>query len=306
MFHARKLHARAALVAGLSALGLVACDRDRPSPEPPATGPAATGPAVTAPAASVDAIKEAPSRFYGKTVHVSGEVEQVYSDRAFQLEGTDWAFDDNITVLTKQPVSVAGGPLVADDELIVTGTVRPFVVADIERDLGWDLQQDLEIRLSKHPVLIAESIRKVNEYGTWSASRAAAATPITSALTIVATVGPDALVGRKVELARERVWAVQGKGLWVGPTVMSQVFVLPTAEPKDLQPGDRVRVTGTLQKVPKDAGKTWNLPAGRAASMDETALYVDAATVTEVAAGGAGPAGGQRPAGDRPMGTDRR
>jgi hypothetical protein len=286
MFDARKLHARAALVAGLSTLALVACDRDRPSPEPPATGPA-----VTAPAASVDTIKEAPNRFYGKTVNVSGNVERVYSDRAFQLEGTGWAFDDNIMVLTKQPVSVAGGPLVADDELIVTGTVRPFVVADIERDLGWDLQQDLEVRLSKRPVLVAESIRKVNEYGTWSATGAAAATPITSALTIVATVGPDALVGRKVELARERVWSVEGKGLWVGPTVMSQVFVLPAAEPKDLQPGDRVRVTGTLQKVPKDAGKTWGLPAGRATTMSEDALYVDAATVTEV------PASGQRPAG---------
>lgn len=295
MFDVRKLHARAALIAGLSALGVVACDRDRPSPEPPAAGPAATGPAATAPAASVDAIKEAPNRFYGKTVNVAGEVEQVYSDRAFQLEGTGWAFDDNITVLTKQPVSVAGGPLMADDELIVTGTVRPFVVADIERDLGWDLQQELEIRLSKRPVLIAESIRKVNEYGTWSASGAAAATPITSALTIVATVGPDALVGRKVELARERVWSVEGKGLWVGPTVMSQVFVLPAGDVKVFQPGDRVRVTGTLQKVPKDAGKTWNLPAGRATSMNEDALYVDTATVTEV------PAGGQRP-----MGTDRR
>lgn len=286
MTGARMLQASATLVAGLSVLGTVACDRDRPTPEPPA----ATTPAVTAPAASVDAIKEAPGRFYGKTVHVSGEIDAVYSDRAFQLEGTGWAFDDNITVLTKQPVRVAGAPLADGDDVIVTGTVRPFVVADVERDIGWDLASDLEIRLSKRPVLVADSITKVGEYGTWSAPGTAAAKPetLTSRLTIVATVEPSALVGRPVELGHERVRAVVGKGLWVGPTYMSQVFVLPTGDIKDIQPGDSVKVTGTLQMVPKDAVKKWELPADMAGAVSEEALYIDAAAVTEV---------GQRPAG---------
>jgi hypothetical protein len=66
--------------------------------------------------------------------------------------------------------------------------------------------------------------------------------------------------------------------------------VLPASDLKDIQPGDWVRVTGTLQKAPKDAAKTWELPANIAGAVSEESLFVDAATVTEVA---------QRPAGAR-------
>jgi nucleotide-binding universal stress UspA family protein len=49
----------------------------------------------------------------------------------FELDGTGRAFDDNIRVLTKAPVQVSGGPLVRDDELIITGTVHPFALQRI-------------------------------------------------------------------------------------------------------------------------------------------------------------------------------
>lgn len=276
MLNAMKRKAGAALCTGT--LALAACDLDRPKPEPPATTAA-----VTAPGAGVEAIKDAPERYYGKTVHVSGKIDQAYNDRAFDLEGAGWAFNDNITVLTRSPVRMGGSPLERNDEVVVTGTVRPFVVAEVERDIGWDIGPDVEVKLTKRPVLIASRIRKVDEYGQWPAP--AANEPVTTTLAIVTTADAAELSGRKVDLARERVHAVTGKGLWVGPTGMSQVFVLPRDPVKDIQPGDWVRVSGTLQKAPNDAVKAWDLPANMAGVVWEQMAFIDGATVTEVGAG---------------------
>jgi len=255
-------------------LTLAACqnDQNRAATQPPAGSTAQTQ------GASVDAIKEGPARFYGKTVRVTGEIDKIYSDRAFDLEGTGWAFDDNITVLTSSPVSTNGVPLRAGDDIIVLGTVRPFVVADVERDVGWDIGSDVEIKLNKRPVLIATSIRRVGEYGSWPAT--GTAEPVKTTLAIVIT-DPAVMVGRKVDLGQERVQAVQGKGLWVGYGQMSKVFVLPKEPVKDIKDGDNVRVTGTLQKAPHDAAKAWDLPAAMAGAVSNDTLFVDAATVTK-------------------------
>src|SRR5690606_23912633 len=99
-------------------------------------------------------------RFYGRQVRLTGEVDEVFSDRAFELEGTGWAFDDDITVLARTSVQLAGAGLEDGDELIVSGTVRPMVVAEVERELGWDLSPELEVRLKERPVLVADSIRR--------------------------------------------------------------------------------------------------------------------------------------------------
>lgn len=276
----------AALIGGLSALALFACERERPKPEPaPPATPGASGPispGAGQPGGGVDAIKEAPARYYGKTVRVAGEVDEIYNDRAFELEGTGWAFNDNITVLTKTPVRLGGEALAADEELVVVGTVRPFVAAEIKRDLGWDIGADVEVKLNKRPVLIAQSIQRVGEYGVWPEPAAGAAGPVTSTVMIVTMADPASLAGRKVDLGRERVQSVMGKGLWVGPSHMSQVYVVPSQPVKDIQAGQTVRVAGTLQKVPKDAVKTWDLPANMEGVVREESVFVDKATVTKV------------------------
>lgn len=299
MVGATKLRTGAALLVGVSALAISACEqnREQPTPEARPTGTAGVSgtTAVTAPGANVENIKEAPSRYYGKTVTVTGDVDEIYNDRAFELEGTGWAFNDNITVLTKTPVRLAGAPLSQDEDLIVTGTVRQYVAADLNRDLGWTITPDLQTKIEKRPVLIADSIRGVGEYGRWSATGAAANQnePVTATLIIVTTAEPQALVGRKVDLGRERVQSVMGKGLWVGPSAMSEVFVVPKQPLKDkeIQAGDWVRVTdGTVQKAPKDAVKQWDLPANMEGMPWENMLYVQDATVAKAPEQ---PAGGQ-------------
>jgi len=262
----------------LAALALAACDDAR--------NRIGGGEPGAAPGARVDAIKETPERYYGKTVRLAGEVDEIYGDRAFELEGNEWAFDDNITVLTKTPVGFGGAALNDDDEVVVVGKVRPFVAADVERDVGWDISPDVEIKLTKRPVIVAESIRKVGDPARWPPG---GSDPVTSTLMIVATTEPWILADRKVDLRYERVQSVMGKGLWVGPSHMSQVFVLPNQPPKDVQPGEWVRVTGTMKKAPKDAVSAWDLRPGMEGVVGEDTVFVDDATVTEVGRRAAGP-----------------
>lgn len=289
------------LLAPLLAIGLAGCQSERREGEQrerPRTGatqqqespPVAqrtegteAGKAVAT--ATVDQVKEKPASFYDKKVRVTGKVDKLFGDRAFDLEGTGWAFDDNITVVTKTPVTFAGGTLARRDELIVDGTVRRVVIADLERDLGWDLSPEIEVHLKERPVLVADSIRKIDESGRWEADTTKAR-PLAALVTIITTVDPDALVGNQVDLERERVQSVVGKGLWVGPSHMSQVYVVPANVPAGIQAGDLVRVTGTLQKPPKDATKLWNLPSELSGVVREESLYVADATVTEVPATG--------------------
>ena len=53
-----------------------------------------------------------------------------------------------------------------NQDVVATGVLRSFVVADIERDydLTWDLnlQRKLEAEYSKKPVLIADSVYPVS------------------------------------------------------------------------------------------------------------------------------------------------
>jgi hypothetical protein len=261
--------------AWLAALPLAACqERGEAGTRPPSD------------AASTDQIKESPAGFYGKSVQVSGTVDQLYDRRAFELEGTGWAFDDNITVLTQSPVELTSGPLVDDDEVIVTGTVRPFVTAEVERDLGWDLDRDLEIKLERRPVIVAQTIRTIGEQGRWTAGSAGGSDrqPVATVVTVFTAVDPAALAGQPVDMGRERVQAVMGKGLWVGPNHLAQVFVQPGQMPKDIQAGDMIRVRGTLQKVPENAAKQWGMPASMRVVVGQEGLFVDDATVEEVQA----------------------
>lgn len=306
MHLAMKLWPSVGPLALLSTLALVGCesDRDRAGREPPArdTHTAPATPAGTTTATTVEAVKDAPERYFGKVVTVAGKIDQIYGDRAMDLEGAGWAFNDNITVLTRTPVLIGGAPLAIGDEVVVTGTVRPVVITEVEREIGWDIAPEVEIRISKRPVLIATAISKVGEYGRWSATApsAGASEVITTALAILTAPDPATLAGRPIDLRREHVQAVAGKGLWIGPNPMSQVFVLPAAAVKDVKPGDQVRVTGTLRKAPKDAAKAWGLPSSMEGAVNDRMVFIDATALVKAAAGTPGGTAPATPGGTAP------
>lgn len=110
------------------------------------------------PGATVEKIKDQPAKYYGQEVPLTGEVDKVFGPRAFELESND-LIDDQILVLSRSDVRLGDGTTVRDDQRVkLTGTVRPMAVTEIERELGWDLDPQLELEFKIRPVLIARSL----------------------------------------------------------------------------------------------------------------------------------------------------
>ena len=99
-----------------------------------------------------------PSAFYGKVIAVKAEVEEIVSPVSFTLDEDKLTSTKDLLVLNRTP-----GQTVTDgQEVVVTGVLRPFVVADIEKDydLNWDLtlQRKLEAEYSQKPTLVTNSV----------------------------------------------------------------------------------------------------------------------------------------------------
>jgi len=120
---------------------------------------------------TVERLKENAGELYEQRVTVNGALARVGNDaRVFTLEGRGLSAE-RITVLTRQPVITGDAPLVRDDHVVVTGTLRRFVASDLERDLGWDLPPALERELRGEPVLVVDEIRRLDPPASrWSES----------------------------------------------------------------------------------------------------------------------------------------
>jgi len=99
-----------------------------------------------------------PSAFYNKTIAVKAEVEDIISPTSFTLDEDKLTSTQDLLVLNTTP----GQTIKDGQEVVVTGVLRPFVVADIERDydLNWDLtlQRKLEAEYSQKPALVTTSV----------------------------------------------------------------------------------------------------------------------------------------------------
>lgn len=103
--------------------------------------------------------------YVGKTVTVEGWVERTYGANSFRLD-EDSVFtggiDNDLLVVGKAGVIPTGLKFGdADAKARVTGTVRRVVIAEIERELGIDLQPEIETEFRDKAVLVANSIQVV-------------------------------------------------------------------------------------------------------------------------------------------------
>lgn len=107
-----------------------------------------------------------PNSYVGQTVTVEADVEEVFGPRAFALD-EDAPFaggvDRDLLVLGKQTSDLAR----IDDQWLnnkvrVTGSVGRFSVVEVERELSWDLDPQIEAELERAgAVLFAESVSRV-------------------------------------------------------------------------------------------------------------------------------------------------
>ena len=99
--------------------------------------------------------------FYGQTVTVKAEVEDVLDNHTFTLD--EDAILAGADVLVVVPKGSTSG-LMHDQVVTVTGTVRPFVQAELEKDYDWFkdgkiLKKDVKVDYKIRPVLIAQSVK---------------------------------------------------------------------------------------------------------------------------------------------------
>jgi hypothetical protein len=105
---------------------------------------------------SAEALARDPRQHYGKVVMVQADVERLLGPHMFLLD-EDAAFaGPDILVLV--PSGTKG--LAADADVRVTGTVRPYVRAELERDFDWFGEEgEVNIDLRGRPVIVADSVR---------------------------------------------------------------------------------------------------------------------------------------------------
>ncbi|MBF2005210.1 MAG: hypothetical protein IGS49_07000 [Chlorogloeopsis fritschii C42_A2020_084] len=106
-------------------------------------------------------ISEQPQKYYNKVIAVPAEVERIYSPSAFALEDDTLLGDNPLLVLVTDQIKEKA-PIKQGERIVATGTLRPFVVTELERDynFGWNqqLRGQLEKEYNTRPVLIVEGI----------------------------------------------------------------------------------------------------------------------------------------------------
>lgn len=110
---------------------------------------------------TVITILENPANVYGKSVIVSGTVKDLRGPRAFTIGGEDWS-SGKLLILAAEPLPTVKGrdgntQLAAGDLVQVSGPVRRLVVADIEREIGFDLEPGLEKEFENKPVVVVKA-----------------------------------------------------------------------------------------------------------------------------------------------------
>lgn len=227
---------------------------------------------------------ENPAAYVGKTVTVSGDVEEIWGPRAFNMDSGVTLGE--LLVVGREPfpqVAAAGNrAYVVSDVATVTGVVRLFVTAELEREIGWDLTPEIEAEFNAKPVLIAQSIsfragtgaansNSSNAAGNSNSnpmsnanaavgnSNTAAGADITDVFLIIVP-DPTPLVGRRVRLTNAKVQDVVGdRAFYVGENANQRVLVvfdeeatpnMPVEGKVDINKGQTVAVNGVIRQMP--------------------------------------------------------
>jgi hypothetical protein len=106
----------------------------------------------------VEELRDDLRRYTGQAVKVAGEIDTWMGPRAFIIESGGIVDDHVLVVAPKAAKGLQPKQLKTDDDLLITGTVRTLTTLELERELGWDLEPQLEAELTTRPVLVADTI----------------------------------------------------------------------------------------------------------------------------------------------------
>ncbi len=222
----------------------------------------------------LDQIEDNPSIYVGKTVSVDGEVEDVYGPRIFTIDERNWAdFDGELLVLVPSPMAA----LVREDhQVTVTGTVKPFVEADFEREWGWPgIDDDAEVELPRRPVLVASRIVGGSNDTVLVMNTRAEPQPVGTSGTTATTGGSmgtltaisaiadadETMVGRSVDLDEVEVRGTARDRGFFADAGDHTIFVLPMAD-AGAASGQTLSIEGVVMEMPRHMRDTLHAPSG--------------------------------------------
>ena len=109
---------------------------------------------------TIDEVEQDPQQYFGQTVTVSGEINDVYGSNAFTIGGEGFA--GALLVVVPSNAEITGVDVIdtpdMDDAIVqVSGTVREFVISEIEADYGLTFETEIDYE-EQEPAVVAESI----------------------------------------------------------------------------------------------------------------------------------------------------
>ncbi|HEX6125282.1 MAG TPA: hypothetical protein VFZ23_07895 [Pyrinomonadaceae bacterium] len=223
---------------------------------------------------------ENPTAYVGKTVTVSGNVEEIHGPQAFNMDSG--VTMGELLVVGREPfvgVPERGNTAyVVSDVATVTGVVRMLVAAEVEREIGWDLDPEIEAEFNAKPVLIAQNVSF-----RAGAGRQPEQGEIVDYLVIVTAPDQRSLVGRRVKFTDVKVQSVIGdRTFYIGPDESQRVLVVleqektpgsPVEGKVDVNAGQTVSFSGVVERMPgvEEAGTRF----GRLTSKSELDKFRD-------------------------------
>lgn len=234
--------------------------------------------AATPTVAPADIINN-PSAWVGRRVTVSGDVEEVWTPRAFNMDSGITVGE--LLVVSREPFpNLADHDPLVDDVATVTGTVRMLAVAEVEREIGWDLQPEIEVEFTGKPMLVIDNAT----FQRPAASAAADPERITDMVLIIDAPDRISLIGRKVHLQDVRVQRVVGDRMFmVGPDASRSLLAVlapgldqpPFEQIVDMTNYRIVALTGEVRRAPSGAeAKQMNLKPDDAAALQKAKVYL--------------------------------
>jgi hypothetical protein len=230
---------------------------------------------------TVDRLEDQAKQYIGKKVSVDAEVQDVYGPRLFTIDEPNWGdLEGEIFVYMPTASAVA---VDENDRVTVSGTVRQFVLGDVEREWGWmDLDEEVLLRLQRRPILIADrivggdndSVLVINrkpEPATTDANPKSSSNnqPITDIKSIVDDEG--SMVGRGVKLSGVQVDKAGENGGFVAMRDGEDVFVLMPDSSQRVRDGNTVSIEGIVLRTP--ASMDSRLDSVGDLSTDEVYVY---------------------------------
>jgi hypothetical protein len=104
-----------------------------------------------------------PEKFFGESVEIAGEIETIYGPGVFRLGAAGVANAKKILVVEKARVREVMGQ---GDVVVVNGIVRELREPEIEREIGYELDEAVEIDEGGRAVIVANSVEVVEHEET--------------------------------------------------------------------------------------------------------------------------------------------